>query len=263
MIPTISLFGKTISVYMILAVIGILITLLYGYKSAQKNGLDEIEMLYTLLWSFTGALLGGHLLYALVNFDLLRAFVSGISDFSSFREFLGGFALVFGGSVFYGGLIGALGAAYLYMKKKRLSLGQYADIGAPAIPLFHTFGRIGCFLSGCCYGVESPFGFVYYHSAVDSANGVPRFPVQLVEALCNLIFFLILNHLLRRGKCQGKLIAVYLILYTPTRFLLEFLRGDNYRGFLGPLSTSQLLSVVLFIPAILYLIIRRKKRSET
>ena len=69
---------------------------------------------------------------------------------------------------------------------------EHTDVAALASPLFHIFGRLGCFLSGCCFGVESSVGFVYHHCLIEEANGVSRFPVQLVEAFANLFIFLLL-----------------------------------------------------------------------
>lgn len=129
----------------------------------------------------------------------------------------------------------------------------WASLTAPAIPLFHVFGRVGCFLGGCCYGLPSAWGFVYRYSPVAEANGVSRFPVQLVEAAWNLVLFLLLARLQRRGR--DRLLPLYLALYAPARFLLEFLRGDAYRGIFLGLSTSQWISLFLF-PAALYALLR-------
>ena len=79
------------------------------------------------------------------------------------------------------------------------------------------------FLGGCCYGIPSVWGVTYRHSPVVEANGISWFPVQLVEAGWNLILFLLLSRLLRQGK--GRLLPLYLALYAPARFLLEFLRA--------------------------------------
>ena len=91
-------------------------------------------------------------------------------------------ATIWGGSVFYGGLLGGILAGAVYLRRKGRPLDLWASLTAPAIPLFHVFGRVGCFLGGCCYGLPSAWGFVYRYSPVAEANGVSRFPVQLVEA---------------------------------------------------------------------------------
>ncbi len=246
MIPNFVLFGKVISVYMITALIGILLILYFTYRAAQKKGLDEIHMLYMMLFSMIGVAIGGHLLYGITHLEHLVWLFTHMDAISSLQDFWNHIVFIFGGSVFYGGLIGAILVALFYIRKNRLDRGAYSDIAAVSIPLFHTWGRLGCFLSGCCYGIEWEHGFTYTHSAVASANFVPRFPVQLVEAGLNLGLFLLLFRLLRKDRLKGHLLHLYLLIYPAYRFLLEFLRGDDYRGFLFGLSTSQILSLVLF-----------------
>jgi phosphatidylglycerol:prolipoprotein diacylglycerol transferase len=72
------------------------------------------------------------------------------------------------------------------------------DIATPAIPLFHFFGRMGCFFAGCCFGIESSFGYTFRYSIIKEANGINRFPVQLLEALVNLLLFFIKDILTKK-----------------------------------------------------------------
>ncbi len=253
MIPNFVIFGKTISIYMVVALLGVFSSLLYTYKLAIRQKCNEIDMLYLMLISFAAGTVGAHILYGFTNFNLMINLFLKIGSFTSFEEFVDACVTVFGGAVYYGGLIGVLIAAFIHMKKSKNKDLTLYDIGASAIPLFHAFGRIGCFLSGCCYGTESKFGFIYHYAIVDAANGVTRFPIQLFEAGFNAIIFFILFILLKKQKCKGKLIAVYLLIYSPIRFVLEFFRGDDYRGFVGIMSTSQFISLILFVSTVSYL----------
>ena len=108
-----------------------------------------------------------------------------------------------------------------------------------SVPLFHAFGRIGCFLVGCCYGVESSIGFTFHNSIIESANNVNRFPVQIVEALFNLILFFCLYNFFKHKKFKGYLLNIYFIFYPVFRFIIEFFRADSYRGFLGVLRYKE------------------------
>ena len=247
MIPDINIFGKTISAYMLFVLAGVFAVLYYTYRTAKSNGLDEVKMLYTALTAFVGVIFGGHILYGVTQIKLITAILSDVSVIRSFSDFVDAAVSVFGGSVFYGGLIGAVAACAIYLRKTEAPIAPFADIGAVAVPMFHFFGRLGCFFSGCCYGIEAPFGVVYRYSQAPGANSVTRFPVQLCEALFNLLLCLLLAQLLKKEKCKGKLLSVYLIAYPVARFLLEFLRGDEYRGRLFGLSTSQIISVILII----------------
>lgn len=143
-------------------------------------------------------------------------------------------------------------------------MADYSDICTPIIPLFHCFGRIGCFLGGCCYGIESSFGFTVHNNILNpSINDVQRFPVQLLEAALNLILYFILFYLFKNNKFKGKLIAVYLILYSIIRFFDEFLRADEYRGFLFGLSTSQIISILIFVGSFAFLLLNYLKIKKS
>lgn len=263
MIPDFTIFGKTFSAYMITALIGIFAAGLYALYEAKKKKLDEIDFLVTLLWGCAGVFFGGHILYAITNYRLLNEFIVSFGEIWIRGDFFNYVMLIFGGSVFYGGLIGGLCTGRYYSDKKGLPTEQYSDIAASAVPLFHMFGRIGCFLSGCCYGVPSVFGITYTHSAIEAANNVCRFPVQLLEAAGNLILFLVFRNLLRKGWGKGKLIYFYLISYGAIRFADEFLRGDEYRGVFSGISTSQIIAIITILYATAYLIKNKRKNKKT
>lgn len=248
MFPLFHIFNRTISIYTLMSLIGVLVCLLAAYRLAKNNGLDEIEMLYVSLFSFGAVAIGGALMYGITQFESLVLLLKNIFtlNFASFDDFLDQAKFVFGGSVFYGGLIGAVLTIIFYCRKKKLS-NRYLDVAAICFPLFHFFGRIGCFLGGCCYGIESEFGVVYHHSPAPGANGVSRFPVQLFEAVFNLGLCILFHALFRKKKLHGSLIHVYFYAYPVFRFADEFLRGDAYRGILWGLSTSQWISIALVV----------------
>lgn len=246
MLPTFELFGKTISVYAVFATVGILTAGTFVCRRAKKAGLDTNDMLVLMLFAGAGVFLGGHLLYAITQTPLILRFFTHFRNLQSFSQYLEVAYHIFGGSVFYGGLIGGIAAAAVYITRKRLPWPVCADILAPAIPLFHAFGRVGCFFGGCCYGVECQIGFTYSHALLPEANGVNRFPIQLMEACFNLTLFLLLWTFLKRGLFHGKLLYLYLCSYSIGRFFLEFGRGDTLRGFFLCFSTSQWISMLLF-----------------
>ena len=151
-------------------------------------------------------------------------------------------------------LLGGLAGAWLFCKQRRLSFDTLGRDLVPALPLFHAFGRVGCFLAGCCYGIPAPAGWLgvtFPASAIEAPSGVPLLPVQLYEAAGCVLLFLLLDHLTDRGWPGGRLLALYLALYAVFRFLLEFLRGDAVRGSLGPLSTSQVISLAVLAGVLL------------
>ena len=104
----------------------------------------------------------------------------------------------------------------------------------PSVALAQGFGRIGCFLAGCCYGEEtdSPIGIVFHESAY-APNGVNLIPTQLISSGLDFLHFLVLIWLARRVKADGQVAGCYLIFYSVGRFILEFFRGDMIRGNVG------------------------------
>lgn len=263
MLPNINLFGKTITWYTIAVLTGIFIVLIFQQIYTKKIGHDEVFMLYILLFGSIGAFAGGHILYAITMYKQLISFISNPENFSNFKTIINNLASIFGGSVFYGGLLGGIFSAYLYMRKKKFDLDPYIGIGALCIPLFHGFGRIGCFLSGCCYGIESTFGIDLKYSPVPGCSGVLRFPVQLIESGCNFIIFFLLLFLFNKKIISGrKTLISYLMLYSIIRFVLEFFRGDWYRGFIGPLSTSQIISIAVFVVCLIALLFNIQKKKN-
>lgn len=260
MLPGFYLFGIYVSSYTITAIIGAVIAVLFAVTEYKKRRGERFPMLITLLLSSIGAAVGGSLLYAVTNMGYWYL----LSEADSFKAFLAAAVRIFGGAVYYGGLIGGIIAGMITVKAKKYPVPDITDCAAPAVALFHAFGRIGCFLSGCCYGVESDFGFIYHNALIESANGVRRFPVQLFEAGFELILFIVLWRFLEAKRLKGRLFFLYLLIYPVGRFILEFFRGDEYRGFIFGLSTSQFISVLLFSAAGVGLILsymREKKRE--
>lgn len=216
-------------------------------------------MIFVFLFGAIGCAVGMHLLYGITNIQHWgRLFSAG-----SFQEFLEAAQFVFGGSVFYGGLIGGLFAGFLSMRYQKLDYGLTSDCAAPSVALFHAWGRVGCFLGGCCYGVEWEHGITFTNALVESANGVPRVPVQLYEAGLELALFGLLSLMLSKGWLKNQLLSIYLLLYSVGRFALEFWRGDEYRGFLFGLSTSQLISIAVFAAAVVMIFMNKFRKKDS
>ena len=146
-----------------------------------------------------------------------------------------------GGLTFYGGILLAVPAGFWFAKRRGLSPMRAADVMAPALMLGLAFGRVGCFLNGCCYGAatESVFGVRFPKLFAD------RHPTQLYESLFALSLFFVLRYLIaKRTRGAGELSGWMLGIYGVFRIAIETLR-DDARGALGPLSTSQLISIPL------------------
>ena len=241
----------TIHGYGLMTAVGILAAYFSAEYRAKKKGLDADKVFGLVICCVVLGYICSKLLY------IITVLPDILADPSLFLSSLAN------GWVVLGGILGGILGGYLYCRWKKLPAWKFFDVGLASVALAQGFGRIGCFLAGCCYGAETsgPLAVTFTHSDF-APNGVPLVPTQLISSALDflLFFFLILYHN-RIQKKDGETTAWYLILYSAGRFVLEFWRGDTIRGFVGPLSTSQFMSIFTFAAGILLLILRVKSRS--
>jgi phosphatidylglycerol:prolipoprotein diacylglycerol transferase len=165
-----------------------------------------------------------------------------------------------GGLTYYGGLLGASGAAWVLLKRDAFPFWKAADMAGFAIPLGLGFGRMGCLMAGCCFGAtcDLPWAVSFpWRSAASEEQfrdhllasprmwSLPVHPTQIYESAASLaIAAVCLLWVHGRKRYDGQVFAVFLALYAVARFLLEMLRRDDRGGLLG-LSTSQWLGLVM------------------
>jgi phosphatidylglycerol:prolipoprotein diacylglycerol transferase len=156
------------------------------------------------------------------------------------------------GFVFYGSFLLAIPTMLWFFRKHNLNPYKMLDVMAITTCLVHMFGRIGCFMAGCCYGhpTDTAFGFTFTDPACYAEpKGVALHPTQLYEASFIFLVMLILLVMRKRVKFYGQLFLLYLLAYAAGRFLLEFFRGDIGRGFIveGILSHSQFIALMIMV----------------
>jgi len=256
-----------INAYLITGVLGLAADALVVFKEGKKKQLPTNCLVSLFICSVVGMLVGGHLLFFIVS---LPEFITNeIPYIHTITQFLDAMFVYASGMVFYGGLLGSLLLMYIYIRISKIPGRPFFNLAALAFPLFHFFGRVGCTLSGCCYGCEyhGPLAIHYTEAFVtpgvnDTIVDVPRFPIQPLEALCELAIFFLLFYLYKKKGDFLPLMKIYLLIYPTVRFLDEFLRGDEIRGFLGPLSTSQWISLFILIGVIISIILEKRKNKE-
>ncbi|HEY9188300.1 MAG TPA: prolipoprotein diacylglyceryl transferase [Ignavibacteria bacterium] len=166
------------------------------------------------------------------------------------------------GLTFYGGFLLATLAIFIYIKRKKLSFLQIADLNAPGLALAYGIARIGCHLSGDGdYGIVSnlPWAYSYAKGTVPTPPGVTVHPTPIYELIAGILIFMFLWSKRKKYNVNGKLFFVYLILTAIARFLVEIIR-INPRLLLG-LSEAQIISIILIIISIIALIILKKKEQ--
>ncbi len=254
MYPFFNIFGKQVSAYGVMAVIGIIFSAVYAVIRSRQKKLNGNDMMYFLTFAFCGLLIGAFLLHQTLEVIKNYRYIPYL--FTDFKKFLNNWHV---GLVFYGGLYGTLFGCMAYSKFFRQDTRDFFMYMTPIIPLFHIFGRIGCFLVGCCHGMEHETLGIAYTNAVGGNNGVPYLPVQLYEAFGELVIFIVLCINQRGIKKHYQPVGIYLTAYGVMRFVLEFFRGDAVRGHLGFLSTSQWISLVTIPLGIYCLAVKPEK----
>jgi phosphatidylglycerol:prolipoprotein diacylglycerol transferase len=257
MLPTINVFGRTVAMYGLMIILGILTGVIIAILRRRKYNISKDDVIFSSCYGGIGLLLGAKLLYILT---IMPAIINNWKIIMSDIKIL--YQALSGGFVFYGGLVGAVIGYYIYCRQYKISFLKLMDLMAPSIPIIHGIGRIGCFFAGCCYGIhyDGPFHIIFTKSIV-APNEVALFPTQIVESILNIITGILLILYTRRDRKPGRAISIYIIYYSIMRFILEFLRGDSLRGIFLNLSTSQMISILL-LPIGLYLFIKPKQKKE-
>ena len=249
-----------INTYGVFLALAFLCAILIAVKLAARDGLPREKIYDLCLWMLVSSLIGSKILmlftepeyrdhpWQLLSLDFLRS-----------------------GGVFYGGLIAAILAGYILMRRYKLPWWKTADACAPGIAIGNFFGRQGCFAAGCCWGkpTSMPWGVKFSelgHEITGVPIGVSLHPTQLYESFAMLIVFGFLLWLHKRRIFDGQVILFYALLYSIVRFSIEFFRDDPRGDVFGltsatGLSTSQLISLVIGIGALILLITRWRKAS--
>jgi phosphatidylglycerol:prolipoprotein diacylglycerol transferase len=160
------------------------------------------------------------------------------------------------GFVFYGSFLFTIPTMLWYFKINKLPVFKMLDVMAMTTCIVHFFGRIGCFLAGCCYGKPTDlfFGVVFTDEACYAEPlNTALFPTQLFEAIYIFIIASILLVIRDRRTFYGQLFLLYILFYAVGRSFLEIFRGDSERGYVigNYISHSQLVAFILIL-AVLY-----------
>lgn len=237
----------TIYGYGLMIGLGVLLCILMGMMRAKKYGLKEEAVIDIAIYGLIIGFLGAKLLFVIVEW----------------KDFIANPMSVLGteGFVVYGGISAGVAAAIVYCRLKKLIFLEYFDLLSASIALAQGFGRIGCFLAGCCYGREtdSVLGVVFPAGCMAPA-GVKVLPTQLFSSAGDFVIMAFLIWHYKRRKYVGDTGFLYMLVYGIGRFFIEMLRNDN-RGEVGFLSTSQFISI--FIVAAALLLLARNRRVGT
>jgi phosphatidylglycerol:prolipoprotein diacylglycerol transferase len=285
------LFGEPIPAYFSLLMLGYAVAIYHVVRWAKRTGRDTHAVIDAGLASIIGGVIGGRLLHVLADgyfWDYVHLCTdpskvawqitqgqckaaAGLWDAAqrvcrpAARDCLAWAKFYNGGLAYYGGLVVGTWAAIEVARRDGLPLLKLTDVTAMGVAMGLFFGRVGCFLGGCCYGqvTEHPFGISFppWSPASEGQSragllahpdqpSLPVHPTQLYEAVgCLLISVFLSTWGPRHKRFDGQVALLFLLLYAALRFGLEFLRADD-RGLYAGLSTSQWVGLVLSAAAL-------------
>jgi phosphatidylglycerol:prolipoprotein diacylglycerol transferase len=221
---------------------------------ARREGLDGDVILDMGFWIFVAGLVGARMFYCIEYWG------------KDIHNLLEAFQYWRGGIVYYGGIVGGVIGFFAYRWFYPFPLRPYLDAVAPSIALGTFFGRLGCFLNGCCYGDqcrlpwavsfprESPAWWHQLHAGLiskGSTESLPIHPTQLYSAFDGLVLLILLSAYYPLRRRDGEVMGLLMITYPITRFLIEYIRNDEAAFFAG-LTISQTISVFLLLSGLVY-----------
>lgn len=232
------IFGIQVKSYGLMIAIGIIVAATLFINKGKKRGFDEDSLLNLVIFAVIGGMLGGKGLFIITELKDI------IKDPSILLNFGYGF-------VVYGAIGGGALAMYLYCRRKKWNIIEMLDMTVPGLAIAQGFGRIGCFFAGCCYGAETtlPIGVKFPKDSLAPA-GIDLHPTQIYSSIFDFFLGFLLLYYSKKERRTGKLVGLYLIIYSIGRFLVEFLRNDP-RGNVGVLSTSQFIAVFTLVLGII------------
>ena len=246
MLQSIQFFGLTIRMYRFWNTISGIIMTCYilchskAYVAICPTALRQKDKLRRILVG------GGEIVTLIVIITLL---VTALN-----KEF--GDWFTHGNANYYGTLTAWVVSIVIVTKIYKVPALKVLDFLTPGLPLSLFFSKLGCFCYGCCSGFEMGESWYFNHS-----TGLYEFPVQIVEAIVALAIFFVIRYYEKHNKFSGSVFPLFLLLYSVSRFLTEFLRAD-FPNVVGPLDAYQVLSIPFLLLGGLFLYIVWAYRSE-
>ena len=257
-------FQKSIPIYSygFMMMVAFLVAITIARWRAKKEGLDANKITDLGIYLVCAGILGARFFFILQFYK----------DYKN--SLLSIFKIYEGGLVYYGGLFAGIVTLFVYVKKNHLPFLKIIDILMPSAALGLGFGRIGCFLNGCCFGkvvshipwaiqfpktldktgmVDGSPAFVHQYElglvSLSDTHSLPIHPTQLYSFLADVALFFVLSAFLKYRKKDGEVLFLFGILYPVIRFCMELIRDDNPL-FFGLFTIAQIISVGMFVVSV-------------
>jgi phosphatidylglycerol:prolipoprotein diacylglycerol transferase len=240
----------TLHTYGLFVGLGFLAALLITIHTGRMYDIAPQQVLDMGFIMLISAVIGSRLLYVLMNFSYYLRHPLGILE------------IWHGGLVFSGGAVCAVGSLVWYAGRHSLSILDLGDLWAPAAAIGQGFGRIGCFMAGCCYGkpTDVPWAVVFTNPKSLAPLNIPIHPTQIYHSISGFLLFGILMLIHHRKSYRGQVLLWYLLLHSFSRLLIERFRGDD-RGifFHTNMTVTQFMAVLILTGSLTALIILKAR----
>ena len=260
--------GIPLFAYGAMILLGFITACLLAQREAERHGIKRERILDFSVLVVLAGVVGSRLFYVIQFYD----------EHFRYAPWYEVFAIWKGGLVFYGGAIGAFAAGWWYLKRHKLPALKILDVCIPFVPIGMGFGRIGCFLNGCCWGSRCTAAFPAFLSRFPPGSPVnvdqlehgfiregqrtlPVHPWELYDSFHSFVLFGLLWWYARSGPPRGAVTSLFLTLYAIGRFFLDGLRGDHRPTFTG-LTVSQNISVVVFAVGVAGLVVSHLRAAK-
>lgn len=225
--------------------LGILLGVWWAKIQSKKENISSSVIYDFSLYAVLGGIIFARLVFVFLN---LKEYV--FDPLSIILPRGGGI----GGFSYHGAVLGGIIGGIIFCKKNKFSFLKFADFFSPPLSLGLAIGRIGCFFNGCCYGTKTnlPWGIKFPDTSYSSH------PTQIYESVLSLFIFFILIRMKR--KFSGYIFFNYLILYSSSRFFLEFLRKGVTAKVLFYLTQAQYASILIIVFSLIFMRILGKEK---
>lgn len=251
--------------YGVMIALAFIVGIFLAIKEAKRIGENPERILDLSLYVILGGLVGGRLGYVIFYLDY---YLKNPIKILYFRQ---------GGLAFLGGFILAFILGSWYVLRNKLSFWKYTDIAGPSLALGIGIARIGCFLNGCCFGlVSEKYGLkfpalnmppVYLQQLKDglivsgSSYTLPVIPTQIYSSLYNFLIFFILLWIKKYKKYDGYLFLNFLVLYSVSRFIIEFFRFQENNFTIFNLTVTQAICIIFVFGSLIWMNILKKRKQ--
>ena len=229
MYPEISIGSIEIESYIVFYLLAFIIVALLLKREFKKRHYSPKLFIGLFITGLFFGMIGSKIYYILENWDAFA-----VDPYQTFFRI--------SGSGWYGGFIlGGIGIL-IFLKINKLPILEFLDILAPFVPIGQVFGRLGCFLAGCCYGTPSnlPWAVVFPNTLYPPHIRVH--PTQLYEMIIYFTISVLLLRLKNKNLKCGILLGLYLTLAGVGRFIVEFYRPNP--RIIAQLSAPQIFALI-------------------